>query len=236
MNTKFLVLGLSLYIYSLPGQSQQAESVDLDNLRALAEHFVANHAQKPAGGRLAIEAGSIDQRIQLSACSPTKLEAFAPAGFRTNGNTTVGIRCHHPVQWVIYIPVKVRTLSKVLVATKALLRGQRITAADVMISEWDVSNNTRGYYQEFAEVEGMILRRPMKAGALIHGAALNNPLAIKRGQYVTIIATIGALTVRMKGTALSNGAEGDLIRVKNQKTEKVLEAQISAPGEVRVNL
>ena len=59
---------------------------------------------------------------------------------------------------------------------------------------------------------------------------------VKRGDIVTILAEIKGLTVRVNGNALTDGHRGDEIRVKNQRSKRILQAEVIGPGTVRVRL
>ena len=47
-------------------------------------------------------------------------------------------------------------------------------------------------------------------------------------------ARSGAINVRMPGEALSNGGMREQIRVKNLNSQRVIKAQVMAPGQVEV--
>ena len=73
-----------------------------------------------------ITAGELDPRLRLANCT-TKLQAFLPAGARAQGNTTVGVRCNGRSPWQVYVPVAVKILDQVLVASRPLARGTPLT-------------------------------------------------------------------------------------------------------------
>ena len=56
------------------------------------------------------------------------------------------------------------------------------------------------------------------------------------GQPVTIIAGDGIFEIRAKGLALENGVIGEMIRVKNVDSRKILSGTVAAPGVVEVAL
>jgi len=58
---------------------------------------------------------------------------------------------------------------------------------------------------------------------------------IERGQRVTVLAGGNGLEVRMPAEALSHGAKGERIRVRNLSSHRIIEGVVAGAGLVRVN-
>jgi flagella basal body P-ring formation protein FlgA len=82
----------------------------------------------------------------------------------------------------------------------------------------------------------MLPRRALPQGAVLRAAMLEAAPLVRRGQQVTIQAEITGLSVKSAGEALADGSQGELVRVRNLLTNKVITAIVMAPGEVRVPL
>jgi flagella basal body P-ring formation protein FlgA len=82
----------------------------------------------------------------------------------------------------------------------------------------------------------MVLLRSVTAGMLLSTAMLKPAILIKRGEKVIISAESSSLQVKMEGLALQAGAKGELIEVKNLSSRQVIEAEVIAPGLVRVRM
>jgi flagella basal body P-ring formation protein FlgA len=63
---------------------------------------------------------------------------------------------------------------------------------------------------------------------------LIEPKIIKRGERVMITAAKSGIGIRMNGIAQSDGNRGQVIRVKNQNSERVINAIVTGIGEVTV--
>ena len=57
---------------------------------------------------------------------------------------------------------------------------------------------------------------------------------VRRGDIVDVIAAEGALMISLKGKAIEDGADGDMIRVSNLSTSKKFQAQVVDDKKVRV--
>ena len=87
-----------------------------------------------------------------------------------------------------------------------------------------------------SEVMGQSLRRPMIIGAVITPTSIKPTRAIRRGEKVTILARRKGIEIRMSGVALADGAPGDLVRVRNILSKKIIQGIVTKYGEVRVRI
>lgn len=182
-----------------------------------------------------VSAGPLDPRLRLNACDEG-LEAFAPPGQRSVGTTTVGVRCTTPVPWTVYVQATVAIIHPVLVVRRPLPRGTVLNAADVDRVERDVARLAMGYMVDIKEIDGMVLRRSVPAGAVLHPGLVQPPISIRRGERVTILGQVGGIEVRMEGQALMDGARGKVIRVRNLSSGRDIEGVVVGPGIIQVRL
>lgn len=68
--------------------------------------------------------------------------------------------------------------------------------------------------------------------ALLRRKQLQAPQLVKRGDEVRIVARQDGIEVSNAGEALANGRMGEVIRVRNVGSGKVISARVSAGGEV----
>jgi flagella basal body P-ring formation protein FlgA len=182
-----------------------------------------------------VNIGQLDKRLRLTACR-TPLAVFLPKGARSLGKSTVGVQCNDAPGWKIYVPVHLTKFARVVVAKQSLPRDTIIGPADIELFKKDLSQQNYGYFTSVDEVIGMRLRRPIRRDETLSPSNLKPRLLVKRGDIVTILAEIKGLTVRVNGNALTDGHRGDEIRVKNQRSKRILQAEVIGPGTVRVRL
>jgi len=63
---------------------------------------------------------------------------------------------------------------------------------------------------------------------------LTNPILIKRGDTVNIIAQREGFKITMKGQAMANGSIGERIKVKNLSTKKIINGSVTSKHSVKV--
>lgn len=199
--------------------------------RTVKQYIVSEYALDENSG---VEIGRLDPRLRLKPCGKP-LQAFFPQNSR-NTKTTVGVRCSGPNPWTIYVSAKISQIAQVLVARQHIRRGSQIQANHFELKEYDLNRLQYGYITDIKEVLGKTLKRHLNQGAVLTPSAITISKVIKRGENVTILAETSGITIRAKGQALEAGGIGDIIRVKNLKSKKEIEARITGPGQVKVDL
>lgn len=95
-------------------------------------------------------------------------------------------------------------------------------------------NIRANYASSLAEVSGMVTKRTLLPGRIIPVSSVREAFIVERGQAVQLVYIQGALTITATGTPLEPGIIGDLIRVRNTDTGKILSGTAMADGTVRV--
>ena len=72
----------------------------------------------------------------------------------------------------------------------------------------------------------VVARVSIPSGEVVLERFVEVPFAVKRGQLVKIVAKKGGIYVETLGRALQNGRVGDIIRVKNVYSGKVIEGRV----------
>lgn len=230
----FWRLALALCLLFFLGLTQAEELQSLSALeQAVSDYLEA--LQEEGVYRTQIRVTPLDSRLRLAACQ-MQPELFIPSGRRPVGNTVVGVRCAAPVPWTVYVQANVALMQRVLVAARPLPRGAILSESDVVLEEQDVSRQSLDVLQDIKHIKGLILKRSVASGMILHTGLLQAQASIRRGEKVTILGQLAGIDVRMEGVALVDGAKGEVIRVRNLSSGREVEAVVVAPGVVQVRL
>nr|WP_256661369.1 flagellar basal body P-ring formation chaperone FlgA [Pseudomonas sp. HS-2] len=142
------------------------------------------------------------------------------------------LSCADTPGWSVTALVQASVFLPAVHAARVIERGQTIAAEQLQLQEVNVGRAPRGFYNSLDEVIGQGAKRRVRAGQLIAPNLLTAPLLIRRGQQVTIIASQDGISASATGEALANGREGEVIRVRNLGSQKVIEAQVVEEGVV----
>ncbi len=231
MRRKTPVILLMIALLSPAAQGGGIQSHE--SIHQAARAFLESQVTAFRGSPVEIVDGRLDPRLRLAQCD-RPLETFMSPGGRKLGNTTVGVRCNGSKRWTLYVPMTINVHADVGVPSESLPKGTVLDRNNVKTARFNLARLPQGYYRDPAEVEGMELKRNVAAGQPLTPAMLKTQRMIERGQRVTLVAGSGGLEVRVAGQALSHGAKGERIRVRNLSSKRTVEGLVVGAGLVRV--
>lgn len=182
-----------------------------------------------------IEVGRLDPRLRLARCGSELQVSYQSQSVKMT-NTTVRVACPAPKPWSLYVPVSIKRYQKVVVLARPVAPGGTLTRDDVRLDERSVNGLVSGYFTHADEVIGKQMRRSLGVGQALTRLAVLAPKLVSRGERVVMLAGSGGLEVRVEGTALMDGAVGDRVRVRNERSRRVVEGTLAPDGTVRVRM
>ncbi len=216
------------------GMAHASVYQSLGSIQQAAEQHLQTLLLKSASS-VHLAADSLDTRLHLPACA-MPLQAFLPSGANLGSRATVGVRCTSGNGWTVYVPVNIESEVKVLRLKRALARDSSISALDVDIRSERVPGTGTAYLSDVTEVQDKRAKRDLPAGTILAPGMLQAKLLIRRGQQVTILATVSGIEVRNQGVALTDGSANARIQIRNMSSAKVIEGVVDQNGVVRVVL
>jgi len=233
--TKFIVLSLFLFsVVSLVSAAGASEFQSLQSLRMQAEDFILQYAYKsPYPPRF--DVGNIDSRLRLKAC-PVPLHIEYARHDKIHGNTALNVSCQQGASWKLLLPVRIELFDDVLVLARALHKGQIIDGNQVKHQKQNVTRLNNGYYSKDDELSGLEAARNLKRGTILTPASLRPREMVKSGQQVTLILEYKGLQIKSTGKALQSAHWGEVIKVRNNQSNRVVEGFVSGVAQVQVNL
>ena len=212
--TLHLVLGLAL---AGPLGAQDASFQTVESIRAAAEAALASPDAR-------VEA-RLDPSLRMPPCAHA-LQAQALSA------VNVEVSC--PEGWRLFVPVRVQRVQPVVVLNAAVAPGEPVPASALGVETRDAARLGAAPLSDPAQAVGQTLRRGGRPGQVLTRADLMAVAAVKRGEPVALVAGGGGFEVRMAGRALGDAATGEVVRVENLSSRRVLSGVVAAPGEVRV--
>lgn len=228
---------LHILFLLLPGGAL-AESLPTTEIESHVEAFVrqtlvARH--RTQADDLVIRVSNLDPRLRLAACEqPLDMRIASPQPY--GRNISVKVSCQTPKSWAIYVPTQIEQYAEVAVLSRSLARGSVLNQDDLSLTRMDLGQAGYGYLVDLQRAVGMELKRPLQAGETVRLSHLKRPQLVKKGDRVVLEANTGHISVVTVGQAMDSGREGEQIKVRNGKSERVVDAEVIGPGRVRVQL
>lgn len=142
---------------------------------------------------------------------------------------SVGGRTYRDVNFAAYV----RVYDTVLIANHDLRIDAPVKDSDFRTDEIQI-NGRNEYIKEYREIAGLVPRKFVRAGSPVAADYFRQVVAVQSQSTVKIIARSGNLWVSAQGTALTRGRIGDIIKVRNESSKKVLSARVIDSQTVEV--
>jgi len=229
--TKNLLILAVAFITSATAHAEQG-SQSHESIAEAINSFIAQNINLP--GEYEVSLTPLDSRLNLPQCAEP-LEAYTTNALIKAGRITIGVRCNTEKKWSIFTSAIIKTYQMVVVLSQPIQRGEIFTRQHLAIEKREVSNLREDFVTQIEQIENKQATRQLNTGAVISLRNLVEPKLIKRGDKVVISTTKPDFSIRMTGVAMMDGVKGQLIKVKNQNSGRVLNATVIEPGLVSVN-
>lgn len=221
--------------------AQKAERQELDKVRASVGSAVHTHLSSIYGAEIVgtdvrFKISNLDSRLQLAKCNEEIKTELKEASYGSRSLSAKVSCASSSARWTIYVPVAIDVFTQVAVSTRSLHRGESIQKGDFVYKRSNTSRIAHGYLDQNYPLEGMEVRRAIRAGSVIKKLDLKEPTLINKGETVQLTASSGSLMVKSEGTALSNGHLGQQIRVQNIRSQRIVEARVTGKGTAEITL
>lgn len=230
MKTKFFFL-LTLQLFCLADVKAGQAFQPHESIYKIAKNYIADNIDTTS--EYSISISPIDRRLKLPLCEQP-LQSFSKNESLKNGRVSIGVRCSSRKNWSLYISATIKIYKNVYVLAKPLLKGQKITKAHLTLEKVQQSKLRRGYLTDFSQIKNKQAKRHLSIGTVINPANFAEPKVIHRGEKVIISASSPYFDIRMPGQALMDGVKGQIINVKNVKSNRMIQATAIKPGLVSV--
>ena len=121
------------------------------------------------------------------------------------------------------------------VLTRNVERNEILKSSDVMTErrpKAEIGNDPAGRGQ----VVGMQMRRQLRAGQPLRTSDLAKPDLVQRDDNVTLIYQSAGLYLTIRGKALDNGAEGDVVSALNLQSKRTISGVVIGRGQVAITV
>ena len=80
------------------------------------------------------------------------------------------------------------------------------------------------------DIVGKTPKRGLRSGSPIRNSDVQHPILVKKGSLVTIVLQTPLMILTSQGRAIENGSNGDVIRITNTQSNKIVQAVVTAAG------
>lgn len=119
------------------------------------------------------------------------------------------------------------------VTTRLILQGERVQLEDIRMVMTDITFAKDGVLRP-EDIQGQLAARSLSVGSPVWMNDLKREPAAKRGQTVKAMLSDETFEISVNMQAEENGFVGDMIKVKNLETKKILSGLVIEKGVVKL--
>lgn len=132
-----------------------------------------------------------------------------------------------------WVSGRLKVKKKVPVSRRSMAMNERVQANDYTWEYRDTSFSTDGVPQG-EDIIGRKMKIGVRAGDILWASQLEKEKAVHRGELVQVKSGTGLWEVSMTVVAQQDAVIGDVINLKNPRTNSVLVGQVTGLGEVEL--
>ncbi len=194
--------------------------------RDLGLNFIAKVIKDASGFK-----GNIRLKTKVYYADIIKVGRIITPNYIVPGTPYVSINFLMPDGTTKTIPFEVEWFDSVVVADKLIPRSKIVQASDIKLVKMRIKQGM-SYFSSMEDVVGKMAKNAIARGQVISPDDLTERYLVRRLQIVRIVARVSAVEVYAKGQALDNGKKGDIIRVKNLSSKRIINARVIGEGLV----
>ena len=211
-----------------------ADYHSLASIRMQTESFISKYPyESPYPPRFQLS--KLDSRLRLKACPKALTVDFVRPDIAM-GNTAVLVRCPIDSGWKIHLPVRIEVFEDVIVTADPLLKGQNIDTSAITFHKHNIALLKNGYYVKNSGFDQLQARRNLKRGTVLTPKNMSPRLMVRSGQQVTMVLNYNGLQIKSTGTALKSATLGQVVKVRNSQSLRIVEGIVSGEALVRVSI
>jgi flagella basal body P-ring formation protein FlgA len=134
------------------------------------------------------------------------------------------------------ISLRVRRYAEVYVASDDFKLHEPISDSKLSRKTMDVTSLREQPVTSLDNIQGYRTKRNLSSGQIVTTEALESVPDIEVGREVSILCTGASFTITAHGRAMQTGRSGELIRVRNASSGKVIVARVVGANEVTIEM
>ena len=134
------------------------------------------------------------------------------------------------------VSLDVRLSADLLTPIRNIKRREVLTPALFTVKRFDVTTLTKEVLSDPMHLNGCRAKQNLTADKYVELARIEKIPDVESGNPVTIVGNNDLFEIRTKGIALQNGYVGEMIRVKNSDSRRILSGKVIRAGIVEIAL
>ncbi len=166
--------------------------------------------------------------------SDLEVESFSLSERKDRFSAVLSVPSGGDIPTKLSLSGMVEEVREIPVFSRSVLPGEIIMQSDLSWIKYPANRLNGRAILSSHQLVGMTVRRPARTDKPLSTSDIVAPVAVAKGDAVTMMVRAGAMVLSTSGRALENGGIGDTIRVVNAKSRQTIDAKIVRAGQVEV--
>jgi len=133
-----------------------------------------------------------------------------------------------------HISGRVIASKNIPVLSKRVRKGEIIGESDIKLAWVPESQIHKNTILNAKNLIGKEIKQEHNEGSFLTSSNVISPRLVLKGTMVTMKIRTPSMIITAQGRALQDGAKGDMVRIKNMQSHRIIEAVVEADGVVKV--
>ncbi|MGL1937258.1 MAG: flagellar basal body P-ring formation chaperone FlgA [Fibrobacterales bacterium] len=134
----------------------------------------------------------------------------------------------------IRVKANIAVFEDVVFASRFIKRGSSVSIADLEMRNVETTNINRPLVHSFEDVAGKTMKRSLNRERMMYFSFIDEPFVVKRGVKTRLKINVGSGVIYTTAIARENGRIGDVVRVQNVNSKKMVRGTVGDDGSVWV--
>lgn len=204
-----------------------------DTLLKEVSEYVNSQINPNNSKNITVSAVPLDSRIRIKAC-PDNIVVTLSEQRNFARQFPVKAECRSEgKEWKAYVQVRVQELVETLITTTNVAKGEVLSDDMLKVALVDKHRVRNKATDDMSIIAGGRAMRNIARGYQVSGSDV---CLVCKGDSVSIIASLGNMSIKTSGTAMENGSYGESIRVKNNSSDRIIKGVIDDLRQILVKL
>ena len=135
----------------------------------------------------------------------------------------------------VWVNATISVLADVVTVIRPLGKHAYIELADLSVERRDLSDLSSDTVSRIEDALGNRTTRMIYPQTVLQSSMFASPPLVRKGDIVKIVASAGPMLITATGRVKQQGCKGDMVRVVNTDSNRIITARVTGPGAVEVN-
>jgi flagella basal body P-ring formation protein FlgA len=135
----------------------------------------------------------------------------------------------------LWVSATIAVMADVVTVIRPLGKHQHIQRADLSVERRDLADLPADPISRIEDAVGNRVTRMVYPNTVLQPGMITLPPLVNRGDIVKIVANTGLMTITATGMVKQKGCKGEVVRVMNTDSNRIVTARVTGPGAVEVD-